>query len=538
MSDVASGRFDPRSLYKRELPRTAVPYSSVSGKKLFQEALQKGTLETFFPLSEQFRTQDDPAFCGLTTLTMILNALSVDPYRTWKGIWRWYHETMLDCCVSLDKIKEGGITLPQFICLAECNGCKFDLIQRVALAPDQPPVPLLEQENRCSLSQRLVLPKDATAHCTHTPRPLPDPASLENHVRRFRSVVRAVSRDASSSRFVVVSYDRAALQQTMSGHFSPIGGYHEGEDMVLILDVARFKYPPHWVPLRDLVSAMSTVDPATGDPRGYMVIRKATGPDYGRLTLFQIELPPRSESAGMLASFQDSMSHKLQKALSQVPLETSAPTSDPSFFSFSSVFATTFRCFLKAVGRSPKLKALIATARRVRPLVDLPCLNCDGFNTLSSTSSSGNVPSQHVLDEEGATVIRQFEAFPAFGACATVLDEERATGGALHTMQMQGFPWEPSSNGDVSATAHHVFLAVFLALLPYYRTSLPASAWNVLALNIVDKRLLGVATLCDAESGQVCQCTKPRGTDMVCVILRLREILSQIETSCTEVCAT
>ena len=36
------------------------------------------------------------------------------------------------------------------------------------------------------------------------------------------------------------------------GHFSPIGGYSAAEDMVLILDTARFKYPPHWVPLEML----------------------------------------------------------------------------------------------------------------------------------------------------------------------------------------------------------------------------------------------------------------------------------------------
>lgn len=39
---------------------------------------------------------------------------------------------------------------------------------------------------------------------------------------------------------------------TGDGHFSPIGGYSAQEDMVLILDTARFKYPPHWVPLRML----------------------------------------------------------------------------------------------------------------------------------------------------------------------------------------------------------------------------------------------------------------------------------------------
>ena len=46
-------------------------------------------------------------------------------------------------------------------------------------------------------------------------------------------------------------------------HFSPIGGYHAGEDMVLILDVARFKYPPHWVKTETLFKAMLRHDSVT-----------------------------------------------------------------------------------------------------------------------------------------------------------------------------------------------------------------------------------------------------------------------------------
>jgi len=57
-----------------------------------------------------------------------------------------------------------------------------------------------------------------------------------------------------------------------TGHFSPIGGYHAGRDMALILDVARFKYPPHWVPLTLLWEAMDTIDKASGLRRGYALV--------------------------------------------------------------------------------------------------------------------------------------------------------------------------------------------------------------------------------------------------------------------------
>ncbi len=40
---------------------------------------------------------------------------------------------------------------------------------------------------------------------------------------------------------LLAGYSRRALGQTGDGHFSPIGGYHRGKDLVLLMDVARFK---------------------------------------------------------------------------------------------------------------------------------------------------------------------------------------------------------------------------------------------------------------------------------------------------------
>lgn len=62
--------------------------------------------------------------------------------------------------------------------------------------------------------------------------------------------------------------------KTGSGHFSPVGGYHAGRDMALVLDVARFKYPPHWVPVSLLWEAMDTVVEASDERRGYMLISR------------------------------------------------------------------------------------------------------------------------------------------------------------------------------------------------------------------------------------------------------------------------
>ena len=74
-----------------------------------------------------YQTQANPAYCGLTSLAMTLNSLNVDPQRVWKGVWRWFDEELLDCCVPLHRVQKSGIALDEFACLAVCNGAMADV---------------------------------------------------------------------------------------------------------------------------------------------------------------------------------------------------------------------------------------------------------------------------------------------------------------------------------------------------------------------------------------------------------------------------
>nr|AFK47465.1 unknown [Lotus japonicus] len=213
-------------LYRRLLPSPpAVDFASSQGKQLFLEAVQNGTMESFYRLVSYFQTQSEPAFCGLASLSMVLNALAIDPGRKWKGPWRWFDESMLDCCEPLDKIKARGISFGKLVCLAHCAGAKVEAF-----------------------------------HASHS------------SIDHFRKYVMKCS--TSDDCHVISSYHREALKQTGTGHFSPIGGYHAGKDMALILDVARFKYPPHWIPLTHLWEGMNYVDESTGKTRGFMLISR------------------------------------------------------------------------------------------------------------------------------------------------------------------------------------------------------------------------------------------------------------------------
>lgn len=40
------------------------------------------------------------------------------------GPWRWFDESMLDCCEPLEKVKAKGISFGKVVCLAHCAGAK------------------------------------------------------------------------------------------------------------------------------------------------------------------------------------------------------------------------------------------------------------------------------------------------------------------------------------------------------------------------------------------------------------------------------
>ena len=60
--------------------------------------------------------------------------------------------------------------------------------------------------------------------------------------------------------YCILNFGRKVLEQTGTGHFACLGGYYEAEDKVLILDTARYKYPPFWVDLEWLYNSLLSVD--------------------------------------------------------------------------------------------------------------------------------------------------------------------------------------------------------------------------------------------------------------------------------------
>lgn len=71
---------------------------------------------------------------------------------------------------------------------------------------------------------------------------------------------------------LVVNYSRKPIGQIGDGHISPVAAYDQDTDRVLVLDVARYKYPPVWMTVADLYRAMATIDTGSNRMRGMVVV--------------------------------------------------------------------------------------------------------------------------------------------------------------------------------------------------------------------------------------------------------------------------
>ncbi|KAJ3155026.1 hypothetical protein HDU89_007216 [Geranomyces variabilis] len=223
---VSSGQQQQQTFYRRELPKNLHSFTSKTGRALFKECVASGNAEIYFSLSGNFTMQSEPAFCGLGSLAMVLNALTVDPGRRWKGVWRWYSDEMLECThTPREQIREKGMTFAELACLARCNGLR--VVARRA-----------------------------------------DTVTREQFFEDLKRV------SASEDVHMVVSFSRKTLGQTGDGHFSPIGAYHPGKNQVLICDTARFKYPSYFVDGNLLYDSLGEIDAVTGLPRGYFILTK------------------------------------------------------------------------------------------------------------------------------------------------------------------------------------------------------------------------------------------------------------------------
>ena len=212
------------------LPDNLTDLNSEQGEKFFFES---GTQQSYFAVVDNFVTQKTQAYCGVASIVMVLNALHTPAPTT----------------------------------------------------PEYQPYHTFTQDNVLDEHTDAILPREVLARQGMTLDQLGallglHPATVEVHHAEDGGLdaFRASARDylATKDHFVIVNYLRKAIRQERGGHISPLAAYDAKSDRFLILDVARYKYPPVWVTAADLFAAMNTTDSANNNKtRGYVLVTKA-----------------------------------------------------------------------------------------------------------------------------------------------------------------------------------------------------------------------------------------------------------------------
>ena len=243
---------------------------------MFAESLREGHAESYFPLSSHLINQSDPAYCGVTTLLVVLNAMSIDPNVRWRGGWRFFgdEEMLLErCCLDAERVRREGVSLEQFAGLSRCQGARYDLKRPIDGDGGR-------RDGGAASGIGLEEFRRDVVNAVRSP-PRPDDES-DGDRDGFADIVGAQDRPDGGGSFLVTSFARSSISQTGEGHFSPVAAYHRPSDACLVLDVARFKYSPYWVPVGDLYDAMVPEDDATGKSRGWMVMYPPGGSSRSR----------------------------------------------------------------------------------------------------------------------------------------------------------------------------------------------------------------------------------------------------------------
>lgn len=201
-----------------------VPLTSDEGLALLEAS---STKRAYVQLTTYLECQENLAFCGPASIAAVLNALQIP---------------------RPDSSRHHGYRL-------------FDQ-QNIFTLGGTPPKPI-QDVRRSGMSLDILAShfRFASADCSMT-------YASDSSVDVFRNAI--TSSLETPHEFVVVNYLRSAIHQEGGGHISPLAAYHAPSDQVLILDVAKYKYPPVWVELPTLFAAMSSVDGKHS--RGFVIV--------------------------------------------------------------------------------------------------------------------------------------------------------------------------------------------------------------------------------------------------------------------------
>ncbi|WP_076415420.1 phytochelatin synthase family protein [Shewanella sp. UCD-KL12] len=231
-----------------------VDWDSTEGIHRLSESKVK---QDFFSLSPHFEGQENKVYCGVASMTIVLNALRVGkdehiiasdqsiiaqdervyfPQNGWSPLFNRYSQSTVVALSPKSKLeimgkpsKDGGndygLSLSNLSGLATNHG----LITQVFFANN-----------------------------------------LQDKTQQKAALISTLS---APHKYAIINYSRVVLNQAGSGHFSPVVAYDKDSDSFLIMDVSNTFQTWVWVESDALFNAMAKKDKDTS--RGFVILSEA-----------------------------------------------------------------------------------------------------------------------------------------------------------------------------------------------------------------------------------------------------------------------
>ena len=217
----------------REPQQAAGTFVEMTSDEGLKRLLSSSHKEDFWKLSAHFATQVRQTLCSVATAVTVLNALGVE--RPIDPVYKPYHY------FTQTNYFEKGVS---------------DIRTR-----------------ELTLTEGMTLQMAAKAMRLHGADTTPHHAE-DVTLEKFREM--AKENLSTRDNYVVINYQRQLIGQPKGAHFSPLGAYDQASDTFLIMDVARYKFPPVWVRADDLFKAMNTQDSEVSRSRGFILVKRAS----------------------------------------------------------------------------------------------------------------------------------------------------------------------------------------------------------------------------------------------------------------------
>lgn len=241
------------------IPAGLTELSTADGQQMLRNSTPN---DQFWLLAQEFTTQDSQDWCGLASATMVLNALPIPKpaINAFEGYPYFYQDNILKTSkptvMTASEVANWGLGLDDITDILNAH-------------------------------------VGVEAEALHT-----DPSAVS--LDQFRQSIADAM--AASDTYLIANFDRYEFMGEGGGHHSPLGAYCAESDTVLVLDVARYRFKPYWVPVEKMYNATASSNGlAQGGHRGLARVTAQQGSA-------NLATPPQYESDTLRSESDDTAS--------------------------------------------------------------------------------------------------------------------------------------------------------------------------------------------------------------------------------------